>query len=184
MNREKTIKNIKNVFEMGYIPARKGQTYKFKTQKGYYTYDLVNCLGHACFNLRNETINQYGFDLDLLYACQGYFTYFKSLEGMAESMFNFVESVGLKVEKAQSKFLKKNEWQVALYFNTDSIDGDYHFLLRENALCWTSKMSTEENIAKYLSPPKVFSGSYDLYDIYTISNPHFHKSNKTFSREI
>ncbi len=173
MYSEKIVKNLKEIFALGYVPIRKNESYMFKLSNGLPAYSLVNCMGHAFFNLTNQILNDYQFDKEYLYSCQNFYDSFKSLNGMALSMFNFVEITGLKVEKAQKTAKRGNgEWNVALYFNTEI--EDYHFLLQENAFCWSSKISINKSVEKFVTPPKVYRERYDLYDIYTIKNPHFH----------
>ncbi len=99
MERESTIKKLKTIFSLGYLPSRGNETYRVITSKGIPAANLGNCLEHACFNLTNSLFKQYEFDYVDALAFKGLLDYNLTYDENARSMLKLVSSVGLKVKK-------------------------------------------------------------------------------------
>ena len=171
-NQKKTILKLREIVVSGYIPSRNAEAYSYLTKFGKPTYSLINCLGHAVFNLKNAQIDEIGFneiDRESLRTFR-YFDY-DSNDIIAKRMIHFIEETGLTVKPTQfKKILKNNQWRVALYFDKNPKSRDFHFFLQESPNHWTSKIGITQTITHNMNLGKVYK-NYEFYDIYEITNP-------------
>lgn len=174
------VKKLREIFELGYVPSRRGESYYYKTQSGDLTKDLVNCFGHACFNLTNEMFDKFDITIEDKYDMQAITGRIDSLSKKQVSLklLDFVRDIGLMVERCPKEAkLKANQWKIALYFDQitfgkETFLRDFHFMKQENDNSWTSKISFTSRVAVEEDLPKQFTNYYRLYDVYKITNPH------------
>ena len=174
-------KILNKIFKRGYMPSRSIETYRPITGL------MVNCFGHACFNLEeNDLLNTFK-NINTKYNLHVFFRRFKlggvyaeSVEETAQCFKEKIQSTGLKVERSSlDEKLKDNQWKVAFFFREKQkdeegnlIDSDFHFMLQTKSGFWTSKMGTKSgDIEVFKKIPKRWK-NYTLQDIYKITNPY------------
>ena len=161
------IKKLNMIYRNGYVPSRDMSKYchKFTT--------VVNCFGHACFNLTDEELEKFSHNKkDLL----EFFRHFGSvgIYNIFREAKNRVREVGLKIEECTVKDkMQKNQWKVACFVQNDEFAGtDLHFMLQGKDGKWTSKMGTNPEVEVLDKLPKTFRENYKLAGIYKITNPY------------
>ena len=171
-----TILKLQQIFKLGYVPSRGGQSYRIAENGIIKNYaSIPNCFAHACFNLTNEQLARFN-EADFR-AFRGFVqSVFHMNNYIAKDLFDFVKECGLKVQRSNGKLPKySNEWKVALYFGTERFKKDYHFLLLEKDGTWSSKIGCESEIKYFDFPPKELMCNYEypyqLYGIFKITNP-------------
>ena len=170
-----TILKIKKIFKLGYIPSRGNENYKIVDGNNVTNYaPLINCLGHACFNLTNEHLKD--FDKNDASILRNFIqSPLHANTYIAKDIFNFVKKCGLKIKPTKRhSLLKDNEWKIALYFGWYGYRKDYHFLLQEKDGTWSSKWGSSSEVIFLNSPTKKLNHcgyDYTLYGFYKISNP-------------
>ena len=181
MDRERTLKKLQEIFKMGYFPSRGKQSYHTLTPKNIPTGHLVNCFAHT-FNLTNELLIKYNFDFLDKQSFQYFIENDFSPSITTSRLLNFVADTGLEVSPTVDK-IKSNSWVIALYYRTADEDYDYHFLLKEKS-GWSSKMGISCEVETFHHLPKVFRHTYDLYGIYTITNPNIKPPSKHENKKL
>ncbi len=171
MNTNDYGKILNPIFKNGYTPSREKSGYIGYMKSGVRISKCVNCFGHACFNLKNDDLTK--LNLTQQQSLDIFHPLYKNDNDIVNA-FDLIKSAGLLIENFPIKgMLKRNEWLVALYFNTDWLGNkDYHFLLQEKR-GWSSKMGKDESVGFVSSqnPPDLFFG-YTLFDTYKITNPY------------
>ena len=170
MDRERTLKKLQTIFKMGYSPSRGPQPYTVLTPDNIQTGHLVNCFAHACFNLTNELLIKFNFDYQDKQSFQYFIDENFSPDHTTTQLFNFIKNTGLQISPTVNN-IKSNSWTVALYYRTIYENYDFHFLLKEKT-GWSSKMGISCKTETFLHLPKIFQRTYDLYGVYTITNPN------------
>ena len=166
-----TILKLQQVFKMGYTPSRGKESYS--EIKYFY---IPNCFAHACFNLTNQQLSNFK-EADK-HAFRGFVQSILQLDKyIAKDLFDFVKLCGLKVQKSNRSLPKHdNEWKVAIYFGSERLKKDYHFLLQEKDGSWSGKHGETDQVTFYPEAPKYldynFEFPYKLYGIYKITNPY------------
>ena len=163
----------------GYIPAREDGGYTEVLSNGIQARQLVNCMGHSCFNLTNRQLEDY----DIGFARDKEFYFGKMLDNKrsqlqcADHIRSFIKSVGLKVHDCEPEYELKDwrSWKVALYFYGLE---DYHFLLHERDGSWSSKAGDSPTLHYYSEAPETYDNCYELFDCFSITNPKADINNK------
>ncbi len=164
----KTILKLKEVFSSGYAWTRGCEHYKYVLNNGYKAADIVNCLGHACFNLTNKQLDNLNFDMTDYYALRNFYGYKNETKReVAEELFTFVEQADIKVNKLSQGILKCNQTAVALYI--DEKFKDIHFI-KLDEYGWSSKLGVTPGIELYEDVPVRISPFYEFYDAYILTN--------------
>ena len=190
------ILKLRDIFRQEYVPVRGNQNYnKWILKEGKKRYRLagdgINCLGHACFNLTNEIIVDYGITFDDVQALWNFDTFNKNPKLTIENISSFIEEVGLKIRKSSSEEeLGENEWKIAYYFSKDK--DDYHFMLQERDGRWSSKSGADSSITYFNEAPEEFVSEsrqngrieYVLEDFYVITNPYVKTKQVNTEEEI
>ncbi len=166
--RQAIIKKFNGIYKRGYVPSRNRQEYTYKTAS------MVNCFGHACFNLDNSELEELGDLKDALYDFLRKFS-LKYGNYMDEASKR-IREVGLKIEKSSIKeeINSKNQWKIAYYYLYDDFWGscDAHFMIQEKDGTWSSKLGSKQEVEIFEKLPKVFHDEYELVGIYKITNPY------------
>ena len=170
-------KIINKIFKRGHIPSRSIETYRPSTAR------MVNCFGHACFNLDEKDLLSNFTPSEMRYYLRTFLGRFwsRNLEGVEKEFQDKIKETGLKVEKSNfNEKLKDNQWKVAFYFrdsviNEEYVGSDPHFMLQTKSGFWTSKMGGDEKIEIFKELPKEFGYGYVLQGIYKITNPYLEK---------
>ena len=165
--KEAIIKKIDKIYKKGYLPSRTKENYE-----NLHT-EMVNCFGHACFNLSNESLKK-------LYPCKDeLFSFFRDFGSCGvRNYFNEVKdritSVGLKIERSSiTENIKNNQWKIAYFVMNDAFSGtDIHFMIQGNDGKWTSKVGKKPDLEVYDELPEVYHEKYDLMGVYIITNPY------------
>lgn len=166
---DSSIKYLKEIFEMGYIPSRDFSSYK--------EFFVANCFEHACFNLTDKQLKSPKL-------INSFFSDFYdkfSTEKTEDNMLNLITDTGLKIEKSNRKTILKNQWKISLYFSLNpgyiTYINDFHFFLQTyNSNIWTSKMGFLDNKVythhrlntNFFHQPYL----YQRYANYIITNPN------------
>ena len=165
--RKGIVKKLNIIYKMGYLPSRGKTKYSLANER------VVNCFGHACFNLNNSTLKQLDCSKDEL---KDFFRNFGggNVRNFFEGAKEKLSQVGLICERSYvGEKLQKNQWKVAYYILNDEFRGrDLHFMIQEKNGCWTSKLGTSSNIEVYEELPQEFKNGYQLAGIYKITNPY------------
>ena len=171
------IKKLRTIVSMGYVPHRELENYFYTTQSNQDVCSIVNCFGHACFNLTNEQIEQLGIN-----ESHGqFFGTFASEEttpdiGLERQVVNFVKKTGLEIRPI-SKYeggLDNNQWKVAMYIDHSGLGlfaKDFHFFRQEKDGTWTHKMGYFSNVEQKDFPGEKYQ-RYDYYKTFVITNPY------------
>lgn len=170
----------------GYRPARPlSQSYNVTLKNGAKAYALVNCFGHACFNLQNEQLNDYKFENFPLYGNFRGIAY-EPQDKAVQRMLEFIRATGLQVEDCDPKktINEFKSWKIGIYFEDNKYKRDFHVIL-EGDPC-TSKIGFEpcvEGITGTL--PTIYYNLldddpvvYELYNTYKITNPNASVNNR------
>ncbi len=180
-------KKLQEIFKNGYVPDRGDETYKFTLPHRdpdmfsiLKTGDLCNCLGHACFNLKNEHFEKYKINISDSRFFQGFIKDKETRENdvMAQKILNKIKAVGIIVSPAQNtEVLKNNQWRIAMYFDRIGIGStnylrDFHFIIQEKDKTWSGKDSWNFDVHKYDKLPEICDDYYKLYNVYTLTNPN------------
>lgn len=169
----KTIVKLKKIFKEGYLPSRdSSEEYAFIAYQDKDLAEITNCFEHACFNLTNEQLENFDkSDLENFFSLPKLKNDNLSREQIFEIVIKAIKSTSLNVGKAKET-LKKNEWNVAMYFSDDDID--VHFLLQEKDGSWSGKMGKSDRVEHYSILPLKTEGvlsTYTLYKVFSIQNP-------------
>ena len=162
------VKKLNKIYKMGYMPSRGKMVYTFESA------NMVNCFGHACFNLDDKNLEKFKSVKDDL---KDFFTKF-STEGNTRNFYERakekVSQVGLGFAKSDLKEkLQNNQWKVAYYIMNDVFRGrDVHFMIQEKDGTWTSKLGTKSELEIFDVPPQTYRYDYELVGIYKIKNPY------------
>ena len=165
--RQGIIKKLNKIYRNGYVPSRDMSQYchKFTT--------VVNCFGHACFNLTDESLEEFSQNKAEL---KEFFRHFGGLGiyNIFREAKDRVRQVGLKIEECKIKDkMQKNQWKVACYVQNDEFSGsDLHFMIQTKDGKWTSKLGENPNVEVFDKLPKTFRENYELSGIYKITNPY------------
>ena len=177
------VKKINQILKLGYVPARKNQSYMAVTREGYVVSDIANCLEHSFFNLTNQHFYAY----NITYSETDIFFSFLNPDftnprvQMIEEVLAFVKSTGLKIRPCkEDKKLGANQWKVGAYFaerpvNMPQLQCDIHFVLQEQDGTWSSKFGQFEDIKIYKNLPKKINTEfreYELVNTYQVTNPY------------
>ena len=172
------IKKLNMIYKKGYMPSRGIEEY------GKVFTPVVNCFGHACFNLSNEMLEELSKDKNKL---SKFFRTFETfgLQNLFREAKKRVQDVGLKFESSGvSEKLQNNQWKIAVYTKSDEFTGnDLHFMIQMPDGKWTSKLGSNSEVEVYNKLPRVFHSLYDLYGVYKITNPYV-KSEKEYEKEM
>lgn len=170
----RTILKLNQVFSMGYIPSREIEPYNclIGAKSNRPVHKLVNCFGHACFNLTNQQLRDLDFNYKDADSLSDFFsTFYDDPRDIRNRLFGFVNRTGLKVELVKrDAILKNNQWKVAYYFRDGYEDQDFHFFLQEKDGHWSSKVGFTREITYMQNLQKQYE-DYSLFDTYSITNP-------------
>ena len=168
------IKKLNMIYKKGYMPSRGIKEY------GKVFTPVVNCFGHACFNLSDELLNGLERDKNKL---GKFFREFKTfgIQNLFREAKQRIRDVGLRIEESRvSEKLQKNQWKIALYTRSDEFLGnDLHFMIQTDDGKWTSKLGSSSDIEVFDRLPQDFHGTYDLYGVYKIKNPYLKVEKET-----
>ena len=160
------IKKLNMIYKKGYMPEREKDRYATLYA------DIVNCFGHACFNLTNDSLRELDDYKDEL------IDFFRNFYGIGFANYfneakNRIRQVGLKIEQSSpSEKMQKNQWKIAYYVMHDEFSGnDLHFLIQERDGKWNGKLGTNPAVEVFDKLPKVYNDKYHLAGIYKITNP-------------
>ena len=170
------VKKLGEVFKQGYMPQRGTQTYMYAYcfDPEVLMGDIINCFGHAAFNLTNEMIEKLGLTMEELEPIWRFGE--KQNQGVtfSDEIEGFIRQTGLKIEPCglHTK-MKKNQWKIAYYMRHLSEGIDYHFILQEKDGRWSSKNGQRPKVETFVSdPPKMWKDKYYLCGYYCITNPY------------
>lgn len=174
-----TILKLNKIFKLGYVPSRGKESYEEKNSDGLAFCTLINCFGHACFNLKNSQLEVFDCDESRNFGNHIEYPGQPNYE-IARNLFDFIKAVGLKVRRVGKNCIPgTNQWLVALYFAKSMFDGtnqDYHFMLREKDGIWSHKMGHKKTVDYCSKPPRSFVSNayyrYTLYGYFLLSNPY------------
>lgn len=172
-NEESIIKKINHVFRLGYLPSRKGQSYRFFTKQGEAISSMANCFEHACFNLLNKHFDKYDFNYN---ECSAFWNFPASFTDDQKSrnllqFYEFIKETGLEVLPCDINTpTNYDEWKIGIYF--DYFNGDFHFMLQEEDFSWSSKLGDSTKVEVFSQIPKKFNNSYELHSFHKIKNPY------------
>ena len=165
--RQAIIKKINVIYKKGYLPSREIEKYS-----ELHTC-LVNCFGHACFNLSNEKLKELESNKNDL---RDFFRNFntRGTRNIFSEIQNRIKQVGLKMERSSlNEKIQKNQWKVAYYIQNDIFAGnDLHFMIQTEDGRWTSKIGTSPEIEVFKKLPEVYHDKYHLSGVYKITNPY------------
>lgn len=164
---EAMIKKLNLIYKKGYLPAREKENYS-----QLYT-SVINCFGHACFNLSNkdlESMEPFVHQLDIFlhdFGNCGVYNYFKEAQKR-------IRQVGLNIEKSSlSERIENNQWKVAYYVLNDEFLGtDLHFMIQGSDGKWIGKLGSSSKIECFDKLPSSYRENYSLMGIYKITNPY------------
>ncbi len=167
-------KKLNVIYKHGYLPSRGTESYKVMLDEDVYAADLINCYGHACFNLTNRQLKEFGItsrDTNFLWCLwedpAAKFSY------VAEQMEKFIRSTGLKVARCKpNEKTKSNQWKIAVYYQSEGDIDDYHFMLQEKSGIWSSKLGASDHVDTYDDLPRPYYRDYTFYATYIITNPY------------
>lgn len=167
----KTIKKVEQIFKLGHVPCRGNEHYGK-------TFMLANCFEHACINLSDKQIEEFGITDKDSTEFGNFFRFTK--DSTAEQMLKTLANFGLKVEKCPpEKIVEKNQWLIALYFECFyQINKDFHLLIREPNGTWTGKVGYTPECHSFDNLPNVVDSDirfYELFNTYCITNPYAEK---------
>ena len=166
--REAIIKKLNMIYKRGYMPTRDVEKYSELHA------NTVNCFGHSCFNLTNnslEELKEYINDLKDFFRnfeVNGIQNYFKEAKKR-------IEQVGLRIEQSSLKEpIKKNQWKIAYYvmYDPSISSSDLHFMIQSQDGKWISKMGKHQELEVFKKLPNTFHRNYDLCGVYKITNPY------------
>ena len=165
--RQAIIKKLNKIYKKGYMPEREKEKYSELHA------EVVNCFGHACFNLSNKILDEFALhQADLM-------DFFRNFNGFGihnyfKESVNRIEKVGLKINVSSLKEpVKKNQWKIAYYVMNNIFSGsDLHFMIQAKDGKWYSKLGKNPGVEVFDKLPKVFHGKYKLSGIYKITNPY------------
>ena len=172
------IKKLEAIFKQGYLPCREYQTYYFsyatKTpkKKNQMASDIINCFGHAFFNLTNEKLQENSISetdtKPIWHFGEKYGVY------LIDEILDFVRATGLTVNECEAHDkMKDNEWKVAFYTDINCNGKDYHFLRQERDGSWTAKNGETAKVEiLHGDPPRRLGNRYILYGFYRVGNPN------------
>lgn len=164
----KTILKLKEVFSHGYAWTRGCEHYSYVLNNGYNVAYIINCFGHACFNLTNKQLDNLNFNMTDYYALRNFYKYKNETKReVSEELFSFVEQAGIKVSSLSRGILKRNQTVVALYI--DEKYKDIHFI-KLDEYGWSSKLGITPGIKLYENVPEKISPFYEFYDSYILTN--------------
>ena len=177
-------KVINKIYQRGYMPSRSMERYRPITTL------MVNCFGHACFNLEeNDLLNTFQ-SYDMRRDLHVFFRRFKigrhyveNAKDMTQCFQEKIRATGLKVDESSlDENLKDNQWKVAFYFRDEykdeegnEVSSDPHFMLQTKSGLWTSKMGTIADFVEVFKEPPEKWKDYTLRGIYKITNPYLEK---------
>ena len=166
MKNKERLGKIKEIFMNGYCRGRGDEQYFSYGQQ-------CNCFEHSLLNLTNAQLKLLQLNKDaksLFDICQSF-----PAEEAEQSMFKFLNHIGLEVEKTDDEQvkLKPNQWLIALYL---FMEEGYHFARRELDGTWTSKDGWIKHYEKYQNLPQTIpieneESHYQLKGLYIITNP-------------
>ena len=165
---EGLIKEINNIYKRGYLPSRGKNEY---TQK---TASMVNCFGHAVFNLQNQDLESILSSKETLLTYQRKFGTV-GIKGIMKVVKEKVQEVGLEIQKSSiDEKLEENQWKIAYFymFSSPYNSADAHFMIQEKDGTWTSKLGVKEEIEVFKKLPEDYHCGYLLQGIYKITNPY------------
>lgn len=169
-------KKLGGVIKQGYMPQRGLQTYMFAYcfDPEIVMGDIINCFGHAVFNLTNEMIVKLGLTMEEIEPMWRFGE--KQAQGIkfTDEIEDFVRQTGLKIEPCELHTkMKKNQWKIAYYMRHPAEGLDYHFILQERDGRWSSKNGQRPKVETFVSdPPKMWKDKYYLCGYYCITNPY------------
>ena len=162
-----TIKKLNMIYKKGYLPARETEEYS-ELHTG-----MVNCYGHACFNLSNEQLKELE---PSKYDLRDFFRNFatRGARNIFSEVQNRIRQVGLKMERSSpNEKIQKNQWKIAYYIQNDIFAGnDLHFMIQTPNGKWTSKIGTNPTVEVFDKLPDVYHKNYSLSGVYKITNPY------------
>lgn len=185
---ELLLRRLQQVFHDGYRPARGTQSYNVKLKNKTKAYAMVNCYGHACFNLQNEQLNDYNFETMPLFGNFSGMFYDTQSQATAR-MLDFIRATGLRVEECDpDKPIEEfKSWKVGIYFEKHEYKRDFHLLLEEQPHLWSSKIGFEPCLEHIYckKPPYTYFNMvvddpvvYEFHGAYKITNPNADANNR------
>ena len=178
--KKKAILKLKDIILSGHVPARELEEYTYTTSYNQKVSKMVNCFGHAVFNLTNEELEKIYFTEK-----EGHIfgdiwcDTFIPTEFVENQLLKIIKKTGLTIAtlppviKPNEKLrLKNNQWRVTLYIDcSDKLGKDFHFFLQEKNHSWTAKQGYSDKIEHFEKLPKQYN-DYDYYKSYIITNPY------------
>lgn len=166
--RQAIIKKLNMIYKKGYMPEREKEKYSELHA------EVVNCFGHACFNLSNNDLDEFKCYFDEL---KDFFRKFEviGIQNYFKEAKNRIQQVGLKIEQSSLKEpIKKNQWKIAYYvmYDPSISSSDLHFMIQSQDGKWISKMGKHTELEVFNKLPNVFHRDYELCGIYKITNPY------------
>jgi hypothetical protein len=178
--KRKAILKLKELVSLGHVPNRGLEEYTHVTTYNQKVASMVNCFGHAVFNLSNKELEQLHFTEKEGHIfgdiwCDA----FIPTEFVENQLLKIIKNTGLsateitQVIKPNEKLrLRNNQWRIALYIDySDRLEKDFHFFLQEKDNSWTSKQGYSDKIQHLENLPKQYN-DYDYYKSYIITNPY------------